>query len=827
MRTAALVITIASCSSTPPARVTAGPASPPIRASSIAAPADASIAAPVDDVDIDPKAGSLPSDGGVCDPRFHRKLESTILATRDDRAGEPRHPWDHKTPPAYRDLVASAFSLSAVEQAQLARTGFVVPARLAYDNYISAYYDIHRAEIPIVITADSIFHAVFASADLALTSLELARLRPALVGALDKMATTLPAIAGDYPAETAQDLDLYLVVARRLLDVSVPSSNKQADELVELVTTASAHPTIELFGRRRQFDATMFTPRGHYDDSGELTAYFRAAMWMSRVELNLVSRDSRSSSPIVDPTETPREAVLAIALADLADRSGALADLEIVDGGWGQFAGRREDVSLRDLLALRTKAGITKLAIPDSATRLRAAIGNDFRRTVNVHAMPDVAELPVVATIIGPRITADTVALGRAQAAGATISPAAEIGFLLGHDRATAYLEPTVSRRALIAARAQLAAAPVTTDLYDSWLRAILALAKPVAGAKPSFMDTDAFADLRLDTAITAYGQLRHDNLLVVAQMHNGGGCEIPDGYVEPVPEAYDALATYMQRAGQVFADLAPTDTMAGYYARAEPILRVLAAISRDELAGRSLDDDEKHFLAEVVEQRVVWSLGYNGTYPGPTYDGWYVDLLGPGAHRNASFVADFGTHTRGHDGWVDYIGAMGPRMAVFVVDTGGQPRMMVGPVAHGFGHIARLARRETDASKIPASAPWERSYAVAAPPEPDLSIGVHRPIAIAKPKGAAPERGPDHDLWIEAPHPLGAVTIELRDHHFRKIGELHTRVTDKVKLEIPSALAPDTESVVVVVGAFRARVDIQLSGWGHAEFGSAKLDYP
>ena len=56
-------------------------------------------------------------------------------------------------------------ALSAVEQAQLTRDGMVVPQRLAYEDYTTAYYFIHRAQLPVFVSVDSIFHAIYKSHD--------------------------------------------------------------------------------------------------------------------------------------------------------------------------------------------------------------------------------------------------------------------------------------------------------------------------------------------------------------------------------------------------------------------------------------------------------------------------------------------------------------------------------------------------------------------------------------------------------------------------------------------------------------------------------------
>ena len=97
------------------------------------------------------------------------------------------------------------------------RVGFAVPARLEVPSYAHGYHEIFQSQLPVYITADSIFHAIFASHQTVVERLEGLRLSPMLSQALDEMHCALVAAAPDYPPEVVRDLDLYLLVARRLI----------------------------------------------------------------------------------------------------------------------------------------------------------------------------------------------------------------------------------------------------------------------------------------------------------------------------------------------------------------------------------------------------------------------------------------------------------------------------------------------------------------------------------------------------------------------------------------------------------------------------------
>lgn len=764
---------------------------------------------------------------GVCDTRHRDALENAIL---EHAAPAPAKTQSTTAASAFADLehaplVSSVLALTPSEQTQAARDGLVVSDRLGYTNYTTAYYDIHRGQLPVYVTVDSVMHAIYASHAHYLGELEHDQLRKRLDEALGAMHCGLPAAANHYAPEIVEDLDLYLTVARSLLAErhvlsELGKVDRRAAEIVALVTNPSTTLTIDLFGRQRALDTTQFTPRGHYDDgTGRLSSYFRAAMWMSRVDLNLVSRDTRASTPGYepDPRETPREAIVAVALADLAQRSGALKNLETLDRAWGVMAGAREDVSAQQLLALAKQAKLGKLEVSD-ADALRKAIGSGFRRTVNTGPTPNVKNLPVIATLLGPRITPDTIATGGLIAErGPAVAPV-ELGYMLGSDRAATYTRD--ADKPMRRARKDLAAARLGGDLYSAWLTAIRALAKTPAGAKPRFMGTEAFADLRLNSILTSYGQLRHNHVLVAAQAYDQGGCEIPDGYVEPAPEAYLALAEYAKRGAATARLLDPKGGAEAirYFTRVEKLMRVLAQISREELAGKPLSTDTRRFLAMIVERRVAKAVGYGGSFPVATFDGWYLDLF-PNIEtglQSPAFISDVATYDREGKRGIHYLGAKAPRLGVFVVDTGGKPRVMIGPVARGFQHTGPHTDRiaDDDVPRLTVDEPWAASYTVAAAAVPEYSVQFRRAGAsIDGLRVPPPDEPADNVVRITSKHAHGAATIELLDHHFVKMAEITTTITaGTVDVTIPAQPQP-VEALRIRVGASAIRFDVPLTG--------------
>jgi hypothetical protein len=118
---------------------------------------------------------------------------AAILAAQGPR-GTPaaRTVWNHKTTPERLDMIRRRFELAQPELDRLNKTGVVVPARLELPSYAYGYHEIFQSQLPVYITADSLFHAIFASHDSIVAKLETDSLAPALADALDRDADRTP-----------------------------------------------------------------------------------------------------------------------------------------------------------------------------------------------------------------------------------------------------------------------------------------------------------------------------------------------------------------------------------------------------------------------------------------------------------------------------------------------------------------------------------------------------------------------------------------------------------------------------------------------------------
>jgi hypothetical protein len=316
-----------------------------------------------------------------------------------------------------------------------------------------------------------------------------------------------------------------------------------------------------------------------------------------------------------------------------------------------------------------------------------------------------------------------------------------------------------------------------------------------------------------MNSTVAAYAQLKHNYVLITGQAYDEGGCEVPDGFVEPAPAVYEALGAYADRGAAAMHALGDGDTEE-YFHRLGFHLRVLRALALDELENRPLSEEAKRYLSMVVEITPPSSDG-----PGSN-DGWYFDLFQDleQAFGDAGFVADYFTSSNANR--VVYAGATEPRVGIFVVDTAGPPRVVVGPVARAFEVQTSLEHRlnDAEAAKLPrVSDPWAKSYTVPGRPMPPLAL-----------------RGVDYDgtspttFRIRSSTNVGRVTIELLDHHRKVIARASAFVgpgETRLRVPIPKAVEDAYfSSFRVRAGEASAEVDTFYSfgSYVEAHFGGA-----
>src|SRR6478735_8945130 len=199
----------------------------------------------------------------------------------------------------YAALVQDKLALSPEERASFKRDGVVNVDHQQRYSMASAYYAIFTRDLPVLITTDSILHALHRSYDSILESLESDEFTKTLSATLEKSHQAMRGASVITPKlrESYGDVDLYLTVARNLLGpaksdgkLAVPSllgNDAKAKVLLDKVAAFELEmpPAFsELYGGHRAIDYSQFKPRGHYTQSPELSRYFQTMMWLGRAD---------------------------------------------------------------------------------------------------------------------------------------------------------------------------------------------------------------------------------------------------------------------------------------------------------------------------------------------------------------------------------------------------------------------------------------------------------------------------------------------------------------------------------------------------------------
>jgi hypothetical protein len=227
----------------------------------------------------------------------------------------------------YYDRIQQQLQFTAEEKAQYRENGLVSVDHSQRYSMGSAYYAIYARELPVLITTDSILHALHRSYDEILKQLETEEFFHTVGAVLEAAHSELfrraPQLRAAPLAESATDVDVYLSVARSLLNgaaadggvyagglggiadidaerdpapakvLSKFGNDDKVDELLGLIASLVLQrprqeaPT-RLNGGARYIDYSQFRPRGHYTESEQLRRYFRALMWLGRADLGFV-----------------------------------------------------------------------------------------------------------------------------------------------------------------------------------------------------------------------------------------------------------------------------------------------------------------------------------------------------------------------------------------------------------------------------------------------------------------------------------------------------------------------------------------------------------
>lgn len=557
--------------------------------------------------------------------------------------------------------VTMPFVLSEAQRVRLAQDGFVVSPGVEKE-FFTVYEQARYDNVPAFVTSDSLLHVYHLLFDKVLRTAETEAFVPMLQSLNEAM---LAQTAAQYEAlqgsgseweEAARRTVAFIGVGSRLLDPDVAVPDYAADlveaELALIEDAAGINPSPLFPGLAFGEDYTQYIPRGHYTRSEALTAYFKSMMWYGRMTFRLKTMD-----PDVGRAETRAALLLVYALrtADVNGRPAIDVWLDLYNPT-AFLVGRSDDLTAMQYLQVIDQVYGTTPSLGDIADEARL---NPFIDAADELPPPRILGLVIAATddeevttkgfrFMGQRFVPDAYIFRQLifRNVGTGENPrmlpkGLDVMAALGSQRAYAILdemgETEYQNYPAQMARMQewvagLSTAEWTETLYTTWLYTFYPLLEAPGDGYPQFMQSEAWLDKQLNTALGSWAELKHDTILyakqVYAEMGGGSGAPLPkpaEGYVEPVPEFFARLSalTVMTREGMGERGLL-SEQDANSLLRLETLSNALQQIAEKELRGEPLDEGEYRlirFYGGELEHLTMAAADSDGTEGTPVLD--------------------------------------------------------------------------------------------------------------------------------------------------------------------------------------------------------------
>lgn len=143
-------------------------------------------------------------------------------------------------------------------------------------------------------------------------------------------------------------------------------------------------------------------------------------------------------------------------------------------------------------------------------------------------------------------------------------------------------------------------------NLYWSWLYALKPLLNEFGQGYPAFMQTEAWQDKELNTALASWTELRHDTILYAKQSYTPRLTAAPAqpkrlvGYIEPVPDFYARMLDLTRMTRQGLSQLGVLSEEEDHRLNSlEAVLDRSLQISISELEGKELTESDYDFIRD------------------------------------------------------------------------------------------------------------------------------------------------------------------------------------------------------------------------------------
>lgn len=531
------------------------------------------------------------------------------------------------TPTSLADVTVATALLAEVGEpgvtAALTEQGFVIrPGDYRQLHFV--YDDNLYSELPSYVTTDAAYHVWHLVFDKVLRDVEQETLLPALdglVGGLLEGATDQAIELAGTPlaADADRAVQLYQVATALLgHDVDLGPLAAEEKDLIDARGTSIA--TSPITGCPVAY--SMFTPRGHYTRTDDLTRFFLGMSALGQLGFCL---PGTIGAPGGEETFDPMRLAL-LATRPLVTDPDLLALWESIHEPTAFLVGTADDYRPHELADAATTVSPTWLddpatladdgalaAVVEKLEAVREVRINADRASVLLMGTRFVLDGWILDQLLPPNVGPDVAgnprplpsAVDVAAVLGSTLATevqaASGAGDFAGYDEQLAELTAAVAER------------PVEewgNTVYDAWLYALAASFAERGAAFPDHQRTEAWAAKGLQSGLGSYAELKHDTILYAKQAfaEMGGDFLEPETlrhWVEPDPVVYERLGAMAGLMRTGFAERGLLGEQADLLDDTIELFDFLAHAARTELAGDVLaapDNDRLRFIGAELE---------------------------------------------------------------------------------------------------------------------------------------------------------------------------------------------------------------------------------
>jgi hypothetical protein len=582
---------------------------------------------------------------------------------------------------AYYDEVKSVLSISPEQEAMLEKYGFVVvelsalehgsnmsegvfsfdPALRFEDFY---FYQVYRNDLPVFVTTDSILHLFHVVFDCSMKLLENQTLYPMAVEvtqfAFQSSLNDYQTIPNDGSLRywAVRNSTVYFAVALSLLTgetVDLPQElagdltfylDNIFDETPQFIPAGYWIIPESPYSVEVNYDFTQFTVRGHYLGDAQLEQYFRALMWYGRYPIFVPRNDERYEWNVHHVDEAAMVYMRDILKLNPEYYEKWLLLYNLTSA----LVGESDSINLLNLeVALHNGFGdattyLDYVAAEGGLTTLREELSKpEYTQQILSQALVSqivgavLPRYPIVYQFMGQRYVPDSYIFQRlcwdevkynSMGKRRILPKGLDVFAVLGSERAYQLLIPDFDFEEfegilenLTITFGSLNESDWLASSYTAWVHTLESLVNPTSGDYPEFMQTVAWQDEKLNTALGSWAQLRHDTILYAKQTYIPAFvCSYPEAFVEPNPTFYSRMQELCERTIQATNILEldmvePTITTS--LQTLKNVTQKLELISEKELAEEPLAQEEIDFIKQLA-----WNCESGG------FIGWYVDTI-------------------------------------------------------------------------------------------------------------------------------------------------------------------------------------------------------